>query len=270
MKTNILKFASITAVCFAITISSCKKKEEETPEPTPTPTPAATTPSGAQPLSPSQVSEAKGADGVLVAVKTVTTTNVAGQSIETALGLGVAYFTETAGDFNAFADAGEVTLNKEKLEIQQNTSYLYKPGTTDPTGISFSSGASWEVAGKGGTPGFKADFTQFPKTPVLKSEVSITKSNGYTLEFETRNSADTVLCTIYSGSGYKMKGMKANSGKNTVEFTADDLKDLATSADKGAMIQIALVNFQNYVPAQSTKKYVLINETVTTELATIK
>ncbi len=269
MRTFSFKLLFIPILIIGFTFQSCKKDEPEpthettTPTPTPEPEPE---PQGAPNPSPAQFGKkTEKSDGALIAIKTISTTEAGGQTIETSIGTGVAYFTETSGNFGSFADAGKVELNSKELEIQENMSYVFIPGVLDPTGISFSSGASWTIAGKGGTPAFTASFSDFPATPSITSTAGIKKGTAYTMEFEA-SAADTVLCGLYSGSVSILKGMKPVNGTNSITFTADDTKDLAVG-ETGGFLQVALVNFSD--TEQGAKKYVLINESVTTKIVAV-
>tara|TARA_Y100000385_G_scaffold259332_1_gene288176 strand:- start:188128 stop:188334 length:207 start_codon:yes stop_codon:yes gene_type:complete len=63
------------------------------------------------------------------------------------------------------------------------------------------------------------------------------------------------------------KGIKAKSGSNSVEFTAAETKDM-TVGDGAALVQVALANFKT--DSLGSKNYVLINETVVTELMKVE
>jgi len=263
------KTLSCALLALLVTFTSCKKDEPEeavttvpavTPEPTPTP-PTAGSP------TPAQFGNAtSNSDGALIAIKTASTTSAAGQSFETVIGTGVAYFTNTAGNFSTFVDAGAVSLEGTALEIQENKSYVHVPGATIPTGISFSGGADWTVAGAGSISAFNATFSRFPATPDITSTAAIKKNSVYTVTYDAASS-NTVFVSIYSGLVSITKGIKAKSGSNSVEFTAAETKDM-TVGDGAALVQVALANFKT--DSLGSKNYVLINETVVTELMKVE
>lgn len=263
-----LKPLLILTLAIGISMVSCKKDEPEVPAVTAPTTPAEPEPTEpeAQNPTPSQFgSQTENADGALIALKVVTTTEAGGQSFDVELGTGVAYFTETSGSFSSFADAGKVELNSKELEIQENKSYVYTPGTSDPTGISFSSGASWSIAGKGGTPAFTANFSDFPSTPKISSTSAIKKGTAYTLEFDA-STADTIICALYSGSVSVLKGLKPKNGSNQVTFSASETKNVEAGESSG-ILQVAAANFST--TAQGTKTYILINESVTSKIVEV-
>lgn len=265
---NSFKILPLAILALLFTFTSCKKDEPEEPAATatPTPEPEPTTPTSSSP-TPAQFGNAtSNSDGALIAIKTASTTSVSGQTFETIIGTGVAYFTNTSGNYSTFADAGEVTLEGTALEAQDNKSYVLIPGTSNPTGVTISGDADWVIAGAGSIKAFDASFSRFPSSPDITSTATITKNSAYTVTFEASTS-DTVLVSIFSGSVSVTKGVKSVNGSNSVEFTAAETKGM-TAGDGAALVQVALANFET--KTANSKNYVLINETVVTEMMKVE
>jgi hypothetical protein len=239
------------------TLFSCAK-EDDTPAPaattptTPTPAPApGNTTGNAQP-------NFIGADASLWAVNSLTVTTVAGfPSITTTIGTGVGVFLDGSG---SFVDVGAVQLNSNALTLNPNNSYVYVPGTSNPTGISFSGGVDWSVVGGNGFPAITKNLTlAFPTVSEITSSATVTKANGYTLSVSTITGADSVLFLV----GGVDKTIPGNATSCT--FSASELSGLA---DGTTVVQVAA-----YTSTSETLSGKLIyygNETVQSKTTTVE
>src|SRR6476660_3247724 len=99
MKNNFTKFL-IPAALFVLTISSCTKKDDDN------------TPTQPTPISPTESFNYSDSWGLLVAVKTVTSQTVAGQTYEIEIGTAVAAFNITEGG-TTYHEAGTVNCNSK-------------------------------------------------------------------------------------------------------------------------------------------------------------
>lgn len=247
----ILATLIVGSLCF-----SCGK-EEDTPTPSTTTTP--TNPSGgngnstgnAQPNFP-------GADASMWAVKSLSVTEIQGMPpITTTIGIGVGVFFDTGG---SYVDVGSVQLNSNALTKNSNNSYTYTPGQANPTGIDFSSGVNWSVAGGNGFSAINKNVTLgFPTVSEITTSGTITKANGYTLSVNTVTGADSVLFLI----GDVNKTIAGNSTSCT--FSASELSSLSNGS---TVIQVAA-----YISTNETVGGKLIyygNETVQSKSATIQ
>lgn len=249
-KKTLFAFVLTAAVAF-----SCSK-DESAPEPTPTPTPTSTpTPTGnttgnAQP-------NFAGADASLWAVKSLSVTTITGlPPITTTIGLGVAAFNNGTG----LVSAGTVQLNTNTLTLNTNNSYTNTIGATNPTGIDFTSGVTWDVSGANGFGAFTKSVTLgFPTVSEVTSSATITKASGYTLTVNTVTNADSVLFLI----GGVSKTLAGNATSCT--FSASELSSLNNGS---TVVQVAAYKFAN--ETLGGKNIYYGNETVQSKTATIQ
>lgn len=237
------------------TLFSCAK-EEDTPAPvatTPTPTAApapGNTTGNAQP-------NFVGADATMWAVNSLTNTTVVGTTITTTIGTGVGVFLDGSG---SFVDVGAVQLNSNALTLNPNNSYVFVPGTSMPTGISFTGGVNWSVVGGNGFPAITKNLTlAFPTVSEITSSATVTKANGYTLSVSTVTGADSVLFLV----GGIDKTIPGNATSCT--FSASELSGLA---DGTTVVQVAA-----YTSTSETLSGKLIyygNETVQSKTTTVE
>jgi hypothetical protein len=242
----------------------CKKEEAPEPEPivTPAPTPTPTPSPTVNPSNPTPTPS--DANGVLVALKTISTITVpVVGAVKQEIGLPVAFFFNTPG---TYLDAGAVTCNGSALTKQTNNTYTFTPSTSTPTGVDYSSGVTWSVAGN--TTNVIPNFTHNPNMgyPALDSIAgnisTVTKANGVTIAAtNVITNADSVIFSVYGPSGTAQKVIAGNSSHN---FSAADLSGVGAGS---GYIQIAAYKIANQT--FSGKKYYFINEAVYTKMVTI-
>lgn len=257
--------AIILVSCSLIVLNSCKKDEE--PEPTNNTTnntnttpPPATTPS---PQSPNPAPS--DAAGSMVAVKTITYVSVPMVGvIRQDVGTGVAAFWNTPG---TYLDAGAITLNTNALTKQTNNAYIFTPGTSNPSGLDFSSGnTNWSVAGNSGNsiPAINYDPAMgFPSMDTIAGGIStVTKANGVTLNMSsTITNADSVIYAVHGPSG---SAIVTNANFSGYTFTGAQLSNIGSGS---GYVQIA--SYKLTYQTVSGKKYYFINESVYTKAVTI-
>jgi hypothetical protein len=251
MKTKLI----LTLLVIGTLSFSCSKDDDSpTPEPEVTPTP---TGGGGNSTGNPQPTFTD-ADASLWAVKSISITTVPGVGdIETTIGTGVGVFFDGAG---AMVDVGAVSLNTQALTKNANNSYVFQPGTSNPTGIDFNSGVAWSVAGGNGFSAINKNVTiGFPTVGAVNSSATITKANGYTLSVNNVSGADSVLFLV----GDVTKTIAGNATSCT--FSASELSGLATGT---TVVQAAA-----YITTSETvggKKVYYGNETVQTKTATVE
>jgi len=239
-------------------VFSCSKNDSPTPE-TPVVVPPPTTGGGssgnstgnAQPNFPN-------ADASLWAVKSLSVQEIPGlPPITTTIGLGVAVFMDGAG---GNVDVGNVQLNSNSLTKNPNNSYTYQIDQLNPTGIDFTSGVVWNVAGGNGFTGFNKTVTlAFPTVGEVNSSTTIDKTNSYTLAVNSVTGADSVLFLI--GDVSKTIGGNATS----CTFSSSELSGLSTGS---TVMQVAAYTYTNEVVGGKTIYYG--NETVQSKTATVQ
>ncbi|HRN43037.1 MAG TPA: hypothetical protein PK649_13345 [Vicingus sp.] len=248
----------LLAILFAGSIAfSCSKDEEapapvaETPAPTPTPTPTGNTTGSTTP-------NFNGADASLWAVKSLSVTTIPGlPPVTTTIGLGVAAFNDGSSNL---VSAGTVMLNSTTLTLNSNNSYTNTIGTTNPTGIDFTSGVSWDVSGANGFNAFTKNVTlPFPTVSEVTSSATITKSSGYTLTVNTVTGADSVMFLI----GGVSKTLAGNATSCT--FSSSDLSSLNNGT---TVVQVAAYTYNSETIGAKTIYFG--NETVQSKTATVE
>jgi len=245
----------LVLLIIGITLFSCAKDDDTpaptvTPTPTPTPAPTGNASGNAQP-------NFIGADATMWAVNSVTVTTVANNTITTTIGIGVGVFLD--GSSNS-VDVGTVQLNSNTLTLNPNNSYVFVPGVSMPTGIGFSGGVNWSVAGGNGFPAITKNLTlSFPTVSEITSSATVTKANGYTLTVNTVTGADSVLFLV----GGIDKTIAGNATSCT--FSANELSGLANGV---TAVQVAA-----YTSTSETLSGKLIyygNETVQSKTTTVE
>lgn len=243
-KQSILKSIAFVALSLSIFISSCKKDTITPTTPTTSTTPTTPTPGDA--------------DGVLAAVRTKISVNtpVIG-TVSYDIGLAVAAFGSTSANFAAgtFTDAGAITSNTKTLTKQSNNTYMYQLGTTDYTGIDYSSNVSWTVAGAGSIPAFSKNLGNvFPTFPTITSGTTINKSSAFTITNDAVSGADSILYVITSGNNTLKKTLVGTATSCT--FSVSELSVL--NATTSALIQVNAYNAT--LEIVSGKKIYYVNE----------
>ena len=216
------------------------------------PTPSAGAPSGYTPTF-------NGVFATLVGVKALSTTSTPIGPIDTEIGTAVAVFSEDAAA--SFISAGTVSLDGTNLAAQSNNSYVYTPGTSNPTGLSFGGTLSWSGTGAA-WPSFNASTTVgFPNVTDISSG-NVTMSSNYTLNCGSAVTADSIFFAVYGPNGTAMKVVAG--GASSYTFTSAELS--AVGAGSG-FVQIVGINYdlQNI----SGRDYYLLNETARTKSVTI-
>lgn len=231
-------------------MQSCEKEDLIPEDPTDSTTQSSGT--AAQP-------QIDGADGALWAVKSHSTTTVAGQTINMTIGTGVAFFNDGV-TATTFVEVGDVSLNSENLTKNDNNSYTSVPSQSQPTGISFSSGVDWTVSGGNGIPAISKNVTLgFPTVNAITSATTIDKSQSYTLTTSGVTGADSTLFIV----GGVTKTIVGNA--TTCTFSAAELSEVTTGT---SFIQIAAYTMMNEDVSGKTIYYG--NETVQTLTAEVQ
>lgn len=203
------------------------------------------------------------ADGVMVAIKTVSFINQGGFEFETYINTAVAAF----GNFQTeqLVDVGTVDLDANVLEKVDNNAYIYTPTASNPTGLDFGSSFVWNVAGGSGYSGFSHTVNfDFPSIGKISSATgNISSSSPYTLSVESIAAADSVIYQIAGSNGTNVLVTKVgNTTSHT--FTAAEV----ASVGKGTgIIQVAAYTYDSSVEGGKTIYYV--NESVVTDFVEI-
>lgn len=181
-----------------------------------------TTPTSSTPTTPTAPA---GCDAALWAVKSYTKHEVGfgfpASTIE--LGTGIGVFSSNGISSNMTrVNVGTVKLNSTTMDYM-GESYITTASTSNPTGIDFDSGVSWEVSGANGYTGFTHSPTNnFPTASEITSSTTVTKADGYTLTCNTVTGADSVLFIV--GDVHKTLGNNATF----CTFTSSELSGLGT------------------------------------------
>jgi hypothetical protein len=258
MKRRIIS-TTLALSLIGLVLVSCKKDEDDnTNNPTPTPKPTV------EDVYP----QPSDANGVLVAIKSLSYTDMpmVGE-IKTELGLASAFFMTTAGDYTSLTNAGKVTVNNEELKIMSNANnaYVSSTGTTNATGIDYSSGVEWIVAGSASVNGFTQEYNTFPTGDPNITSGDVTLSQDYVLTIKNEIYAcDSIYFNLYSSKGSLIK--TAPAGTKSMTFTSAELQTIGAS-DFG-MIQVVAMRTRDFT--HNSKKYYFVNETVTTKTVKMK
>ena len=196
-----------------------------------------------------------GTFGTLVGIKTITTTTSPFGPIDTELGTAVAAFSEDGGA--SFMSAGAVDVDGNVLAAQANNSYVYTPGVSNPTGITYGNTVNWTGTGSA-WPSFTASSSMGFSTVTEISSGDVPTTSTYTATCSSVTNADSVYFGIYGPDGstyYVVEG-----GISSYTFTAADLANVGTG--QGYVQIIGL----NYDPQNiGGRDYWMINETVRTK-----
>jgi hypothetical protein len=186
-----------------------------------------------------------------------------GTTYTTSLGKASAYFYTSPGNYT-YVDAGLVKCNDSTLTKLSGGSYMFSgtPVNGQPqSGINFSAGAAWSVAGSASVPAFTYTNTLFPSDAILTSGTTILKNTNNTVTFSSPNNADSVVITIGCDSGLVKKTVLSTSG--SCQFTAAEVNRLKKkySSAKGYL------NFMSYNMTSNTvsgsKHYFISSSTAT-------
>ena len=219
-----------------------------------------TTASAALAAAPSGYTPAyTGTFAALIGIKTISTTSTPIGPINTEIGTAVAVFSEDGGA--NFMTGCVVGVDGNNLSAQTNNSYVYTPGTTNPTGITYGATQNWTGTGAA-WPSFSTSTSiGFPNvTEISSSDVTI--SSGYTVNCGANITSDSIYFAVYgpNGTAYKIIG----GGTSTYTFSASDLSGIGAGS---GFVQIAGINYDP--KTVGGRSYYLMNETVRTKSVTI-
>lgn len=239
----------LTALLLSLVVfsSSCGKDDDDDDDQNPN-QPTATT-----------IPPIDDADGIMVALKTLSFVSQLGFETEVPTNTAVAAFGNMqTGDF---VDVGAVDVDGNVLTKYENDSYVFTPSVTNPNGIEFGTNFTWNVAGGNGFAAFDHTVNfPFPSIGKITSATgTISAASSYTLTVQSVASADSVIFQIAGANGTNVLVTKVgNSTSHT--FTASEL----ASVGKGTgIIQVAAYRLNNATKAG--KNIYFINETVVTE-----
>jgi hypothetical protein len=246
---NILKktalHSSIAIMALGLTLTSCKKDENNNNNNNNNNDPSSSIQFG---------------DGTLVAVRSETVQSTPFGDVTITLGTGIAAFSNSS-NYSSLADAGNVSLNSESLQKQSNNSYVFTPGVANPTGIDFSGGINWSVAGNSasGVPAFTHTVSHgFPNAGNITSGDEVSKGAGFTITISNISNADSVYFLIND----KLKSFAGNV--TTASFSAADLSGLS----KGQGI-ITVAPWKFSTAQYGGKNFYFVTETVKQKSVTI-
>ena len=200
-----------------------------------------------------------GTFATLVGIKTISTTSTPIGPINTEIGTAVAVFSEDGGA--NFMTAGTVSVDGNNLSAQTNNSYVYTPGQTNPTGITFGSTQNWSGTGAG-WPAFTASTSiGFPTVTEISSS-DVTMSSGYTLNCGSAVTADSIYFSVYGPNGTAMK--LVGGGTSSYTFSASELSGLGAGS---GFVQIVGINYDPQTIGG--RSYYILNETALTKSVNI-
>lgn len=196
-----------------------------------------------------------GTFGTLVAIKSISSTSTPIGEVETSVGTAVAVFSEDSG--STFMKAGTVKVNSQSLSLQNNNSYVYMIGATNPTGISYSNLVEWDATGSD-WPAFSTSTNQGFSTIGSISSGNASSSSNYTLTATQVVDADSVLFAVYGQGGSVLKILPAGTTSHT--FSSSEISSVGSGS---GMAQVVGLKYD--VKSINGKTYYLINETVRTK-----
>lgn len=195
----------------------------------------------------------------LIGIKTVTTVEQFGFTIDQELGVAVAVFNEGS----ALTDAGAVLCEGEALDQQSNNAYAYVPGTSNITGIVFEDDTDWSASG-GTWPSVSITNTEdFSNVGEMNSPTTVDLGTSFIVSAESVTGADSVYFALYSPGAVLLKVLPGNANSHT--FTAEEVSTLSEGSGYAQVVGLTY-NEQN----QDGRTYWLINETVRTETVTME
>ena len=220
-------------------------------------TPTSTTPSAAAPGS--YTPTFSGSNGILVGIKSMSTTNVGGVNFDTSIGTAVAVFSTNGGATNQ--TAGSIDVDGSVLSIQSNNSYIFTPSTSAPTGITFGSSSTW--TGTGATwPSFTATTAKGFSIVNDFTASAPSTSASYTISASSISNADSIYYSVIGPNGSLHFVESGATMSHT--FSAADMGTVGTGS---GYVQIVGINYDPQTIGGNS--YWLMNETVRTKSVTI-
>lgn len=250
---KVIIYSFTLAICFFM--ASCKKSDDSSSTPV----------NNASNIPPS----ANNADGIMVAIKTLSFVSQSGFEITLPVNTAVSAFGNL--ETGAFEDVGSVDLGGDVLEKQDNNSYVYTfdgdvgttPGGT--YGLDLSTPYTWNVTGGGGFSAFTHTVSMnFPSIGKITSATGdIASSSSYTLTVESVSGADSVYYQI-AGEGGNVYAVKTGSSTSHT-FSATELASVGSG---DAVIQVAAIKYAT--DTKNGKDIWFLNETVVTDFVKVQ
>lgn len=156
------------------------------------------------------------------------------------LGTGIGLFSSNGLSSASITrvNVGTVKLNSTSMDYI-GESYITTATSTNPTGIDFSGGVTWEVSGDNGFSAFTHTPTNsFPSVSDITSGTTVTKASGYTLTCNTVSGADSVLFLV--GDVHKTLGGNATF----CTFSSSELSSLGNGTQ---LVQIVPYSYTTAV-----------------------
>lgn len=179
-------------------------------------------------------------------------------SYVTRLGKATAYFYTAPGDFN-YVDAGAVKGN-DSILVKQSGAYYFggKPINGQPkSGINYTGGSTWTVAGTSSVPSFTFSNTSFPTAAALTSGTLISKSVAYNMTYSGVANADSVVI-ILSGDSTAIQKRTVAASAGGCTFTSAEIGKVK-KAGSGNFPYMNIISYNIVANSVSTKKYYIIN-----------
>lgn len=246
----------LIAASLLLSVSSCKKDDDDD---------TSSNTNQATNIPPS----ANNADGIMVAIKTLTFVEQLGFEFSLPVNTGVAAFGNL--ETGAFEEVGTVDLGGDVLAKQDNNSYVYtfdgNVGTTPggSYGLDLDVPYTWNVTGGAGIAAFDQTISMsFPNIGKITSATgNIPASDPYTLSIQNVSSADSVFYQIAGADGNVYAVTDGNVTSHT--FTA---AEVASVGSGDAIIQVAAIRYQP--ESKGGKDIWFLNETVVTDFVKVQ
>lgn len=191
--------------------------------------------------------------GVLVALKSVSYTSVAGYEVPVEVNSASAFFPTDAGA-TTFADAGTVTIEGKSLTKYQNNSYVYDNYLSPLT----LSSLTWNVSGNGNIQSFSKTITRPVPTFSGHSSLpsSISKAAGLSISLGSAlYQADSVIVLLTSSNdNVVIKSVAGNA--SSVSFSSAELSALSNSTTGS----ISISPYNITAETINNRKYYFVNE----------
>ncbi|GAB4383028.1 MAG: hypothetical protein Kow0075_15080 [Salibacteraceae bacterium] len=208
------------------------------------------------------------ADGAFYAINSNTVTHSGGFTVVVKAGSAVAWFTDGSGFVTVGDVAWEQGSKSEKLEQNDNNTYLWVESEYPTNGFS-NDGVGWTITGGNGfnaipSPGI-VNNNPFPSTQeVDESSDNINGNTSYTLTHKGAiTDADSTFFSVFGPDDFVMK--RVGPGVTSVTFSAAEMQ----SVGKGfGILQIASFNFAS--DESTGKKLYLVNESVASKTVNIE